>query len=288
MLKDIYNYCNEVGLRLSLASVLESSIPKPGNASPLQDIETVSYKSLVISALKLLPKYREACIRGYYHKLPIMDLLYQAVDSSFSLLGTSLLLLPLAYSSSLSLDINSLLSRASQLITVMNERDWYWFSKSLSLISPSYLGRAEKMDYRKENLNMWEVLQWSATFDSISREMIKGYPLTMKVFDMISRNVCGSFYKSVQGAFVHLLSIEPDSLISRKWGHRTALEVSKIASEISICPSDNELDAFNKFLLSKKLNPGSTADIIAAGIGVYEIYELFVNGIKPPMQRRCN
>ncbi|MCG3109859.1 hypothetical protein L3N51_02155 [Metallosphaera sp. J1] len=285
--REISGFCNRVGRLLSLASFIEASVPKPGNAGPTQDIPSVRYRDLLDSAMKLEGSYQEACLRGYHRKLPLMDLLYKVSSGRFALLGTAMLLLPLAYSAS-SLNLEGLIVRASQVIRSMGREDWKWFSDSLSIIQPSYLGRMERMDYRSGDLEFWRVLEWSATFDTVSRELMEGYRRSLRIFQLLRSNRCGSFTRTIQHAFIRLLSEEPDGLILRKWGSRTALNISLLASKIPDCPSEGELEKLNRFLISRRINPGSTADLIASGIALYELNELFNNGFRSFLQRGCD
>jgi triphosphoribosyl-dephospho-CoA synthase len=277
-------------LALSTASVLEASVPKPGNASPSQDVEGVRYTDVVLSALVMEPKYREACLRGARRSPTLMDLLHEGVKGTerFSILGTALLLLPLAYSSPGSEDVRDLTMRAGQLVRTLSQEDWKWFRKVLLEISPSYLGKEDRMDYREENLRMGEVLQWSTNVDEVSREMVRGYPLSMEVYRILKRGECGSFVKDVQSAFIYLLSVEPDGLIVRKRGGRVALQVSKMASKLSKCPKDEELEAFNSYLKERGLNPGSTADLIASGIALYELEPILDTNVRSTLPGRCD
>ncbi len=286
-LRDLLEFCEKVGRALTLSSFVEASVPKPGNAGPTQDIPSVKYRSLLESAMKLEASYRDACLRGYRRKLPLMDLLYRASSKDFVLLGTGILLLPLAYSAP-SLSLEGVIAGASQVVRSMGYEDWKWFSQTLSIIQPSYLGKVETMDYRSGDLEFWRVLQWSSMFDTVSRELLEGYSRSLKVFQMLRRRTCGSFVRTIQHAFIRLLSEEPDGLILRKWGNRTALNVSLMASRIPDCPSDEELANFNEFLTSHGFNPGSTADLIASGIALYELNELFNNGVRPFLQRGCD
>ncbi|WP_252897040.1 triphosphoribosyl-dephospho-CoA synthase [Metallosphaera hakonensis] len=271
-----------------MASIVEASIPKPGNASPFQDLETVAFRDIILSAMKLRESYTEACVRGYNRELPLMDLLYRVTDKRFALLGTAMLLLPLAYSSPTSRDLKALLTTSSQVIRSLGNEDWKWFKKSLEIISPSYLGKTEKMDYRQEDLSLWQVLNWSTMFDPVPREMVSGYPNSLDVFQILSARPCETFVSSAQFAFLHLLSRIPDGLISRKWGHRVAINVSSMARRILHCPLEHELEFFNEFLVRRKLNPGSTADLIASGIALYELHELYTHDFRSPLQRGCD
>ncbi|QKR01031.1 triphosphoribosyl-dephospho-CoA synthase [Metallosphaera tengchongensis] len=271
-----------------MASILESSIPKPGNASPLQDIETVTLRDIIVSALRLKDSYYNVCLRGYERRLPIMDRLSEVTDRSFSLLGTALLLFPIAYSSTFSTDVEQLIHNASLVSVMLTSEDWKWFREALTKLNLSYLGRTDRMDYRNASVSMGEILRWSAVYDEIAKEIVAGYPLSKEVYNIIRENPCGSFSSNVKWAFIYVLSKQPDGLISRKWGHSIAIKISQMASKIPPCPQETELQIFNDFLRSRKINPGSTADIIAAGIALHEIGELFDNDIRPPLPRGCD
>ncbi|WP_187152658.1 triphosphoribosyl-dephospho-CoA synthase [Acidianus manzaensis] len=297
-MEDILNQlCSEISSLLSFSTVLESSVFKPGNASRYQDLQTVSYKDLILSSIVAKDSYKLTCIKGYKESNVIYDELYNAIQKSkklnvnYSILGTQLLLLPIAYASLLSYDITSLKIKLSQIVKSLGIEDAKWFTKSLELLQLSYLGKMDKLDYRKVNsYTLYEVLKFSSNMDSVSRNMILDYHYSLLAYNILKKNA-KDLDRAIQIAYLTILSEVPDGLIYRKHGARIALEVSKLASEILENISEKKLNDFNSYLVSHKFNPGSTADIIASAISLYlldEWYDKNRNNIKLPLPRGCD
>ncbi|NON62689.1 triphosphoribosyl-dephospho-CoA synthase [Acidianus sp. RZ1] len=295
-MEDIYYLCDLASISLSRASIIESIIPKPGNASRVQDIDSVNFQSILESALVTFPSYKEVCVRGSTSKRPIYDTLYNSILESnllgikYSIFGTSLMLIPIAYSFTNSYDINSLIEKVSQVVLSLDDNDGRWFLSALRILSPSYLGKRSSMDYRElNNVSLLRILQESSTTDSVAKNMLEHYKYSVIVYEIIKQKKCG-FAKDIQKAFIKILSQLPDGLILRKHGARLALSISTMVSKFSDCPTENELAELNSFLISKKANPGSTADIIASGIALYlleGIYESRVSN-KFPLRHGCD
>ncbi|MEM1625925.1 MAG: triphosphoribosyl-dephospho-CoA synthase [Sulfolobaceae archaeon] len=282
-LEDLSDPCEIISSILCKASIDEAYVFKPGNASRDQDIESVRFKDIIESALLLKTTYYTSCKRGINNSRPIFDLLYNTVIISlrigirFSLFGTSILLLPIAYLSANASSIWNLLELLKKNFNSLDEVEGEWFIKTLRLLNPSYLGKLEgKMDYRNmSKVKLSEILEYSARVDSVSRNVVLGYPFSLKVYKILKEGRCGSFESDVQRAYISLLKEIPDGLIYRKHGARAAINVAKYARNISECPSEAELKEFNKYLLSNKFNPGSTADLVASGIALFYLERYF-------------
>lgn len=277
------NPCEIISVILSKSSIDEAYIFKPGNASRIQDIDTVRFKDIIESALILKSAYYISCEKGIKNYKPFFDLLYNSIIVSFknnikfSLLGTSILLLPISYIIGRSKSFDEFLQQLKTIPDYLDEMEGEWFIRSLRLLEPSYLGKLEgEMDYRIINkIKLSEIFRYSARSDNVSRNIILGYPYSLTVYQIIKEGKCGSFENDIQRAFIHLLREIPDGLIYRKHGARAALNVSKYARNISECPKISELKEFNKYLLENKFNPGSTADIIASGIAIFYLQKFY-------------
>lgn len=289
--------CSEISALLSKSSIIESLVFKPGNASRYQDIDSVKFRDLLESALISEESYKIACKRGFYSDRPIYDLLYRSIyisktiDINFSIFGTEVSLLPLAYSSVLAYDLDSLISISTQVVRSLDKNDSKWFSNSLKELHLSYLGTLNSMDFRNMEEDLWKIFIFSSNEDSLIRNMVRSYEYSIEVYNIIKQNPCKNFENNIQSAFIRILSKVPDGLIYRKFGARTALRVSDYASKLPECPSQNDLHEFNKFLVLNKYNPGSTADIIASGLALYNLdkwYEKARLDIRLPLPRGCD
>jgi triphosphoribosyl-dephospho-CoA synthase len=296
-LEDILDQlCSEVAYILSSSSIIEASVFKPGNASRIQDIKSVKYEDVLLSANLANAYYRKACIRGYNSSRPLYDLLYLTIKESkkmevnYSILGTQLLLLPISYSSLLADNVDNLRRKLSELIISLDVKDTKWFFEALKQVELSYLGKIDVMDYRETaNKTMYEVLVFSSNMDTIARNMIRNYEYSYIAYKIIKDSE--SLEKGIQKAFIEILSEQPDGLIYRKYGGKIALLISHLAREVKGDFTEKKLLDFNNFLVKNNYNPGSTADIIASGIALYLLdkwYEKTRNDYPLPLPRGCS
>ncbi|BFH73288.1 triphosphoribosyl-dephospho-CoA synthase [Sulfurisphaera javensis] len=279
MLKDMLeDYCENISFLLSRASIDEALIDKPGNASRVKDIKSVSFSDLIYSALVMKDFYKEACkMRREKEYFSLYKLLYEAVIESkrlnfnFSIFGTAMQLLPIAYSSLFSL--KDTLSKTSQVIKALNKNDSYYFSLTLKELKLSYLGKISNMDYTElKKYDLYSVLLKSAEIDSSVRNMIFDYKYSLEVVEEIKSK---GIEEGVVYSFIKILCEIPDGLIFRKYGGFVAIAVSKYACEILHNYSLDLVKKFDEFLTKNNFNPGSTADIIATGIALYYLDEWY-------------
>lgn len=295
MSKDtLKEFCNNIGIILSRASIDEALIDKPGNASRLKDIKTVKFQDIVYSALIMKDYYEKACrsrtdreYNGIYRFLYEAVLKSQTFKFSFSIFGTAMQLLPIAYSSLFSL--SETLVKASQVIRGLDKNDSKYFSLALKELSPSYLGKMEEMDYtRLEEYELYDVLLKSAQIDSSVRNMIYNYKYSLEVMDTIRSY---GLREGVIYGFLKILCEIPDGLIFRKHGGYIALRVSSMACDVLNKYSKEKVKEFDNFLTANNYNPGSTADIIATGIAIYYLDEWYKKNslsYTGTMQRGCD
>jgi len=287
-------YCEEVSAILSRASIDEALIDKPGNASRLKDIKSVSFSDIIYSSLIIKEYYKEACLMKVEREYDsLYKLLYEAIIESkrlginFSIFGTAMQLLPIAYSSLFSLE--ETLKKASQLIRSLNKKDSYYFSLSLKELKLSYLGKLSNMDYIElDKYSLYDVLLKSAEIDSSVKNMIYNYKYSLEVVEYIRLY---GLEDGVLYGFLKILCEMPDGLIFRKYGAHIALKVSSIACDILRNYSKERLKDFDLFLSTNNYNPGSTADIIATGIALYyldEWYKKYSSSFTGTMQRGCD
>ncbi|MDT7861288.1 MAG: triphosphoribosyl-dephospho-CoA synthase [Saccharolobus sp.] len=297
-LEVISNLCNNIAFLLSQASIMESYIFKPGNASRFQDLNNVKYIDIVKSIILSTNYYKELCIRNYLKIRRIYDTILNIIDQArklgfeYQLFGTYLLLAPIAYVALTVSNIFDLKKTIGNTIKSLNNEEAKWFLDALKRLNLSYLGKLSFMDYRDiNNIDFITLMKFSSNYDIVALNIVNEYLITFEAYNIIKENLCDNFEKNVQRAFIKILSKYPDTLISKKYGVYISLKVSKIARSISECPSEQELNMFNKFLLQNNLNPGSTADLIASSLAIYYLDEWYKkNGInwRTFLQHECD
>jgi len=216
------------------------------------------------------------------------------------LLGHVLLLVPLVAATGAILGVRGrsiaqLRSLVGQVTRSGDTGDVIAFYEGIRLSNPGGLGKVEKFDVMSPRFK--EELQASkATFqdifsinkdtDSISREWASSFETTFTwTFPRLLSLVQGgtSMNDAIVQTFIELLARQPDSLIRRKNGNAVAARVSdqaRVVVEAGGMLSDAgqaKLRAFDEELVAARgnLNPGTTADLVAAGI-----YLLLATGTK--------
>jgi triphosphoribosyl-dephospho-CoA synthase len=127
-----------------------------------------------------------------------------------------------------------------------------------------------------KSINMYDVLDLSAQWDMLAYELTKAMPITFEIgyptFNGVKQT--STINNATVQSFLTILSIYPDTLIARKYDIETAQKVSEdarlIISEGGIL-TDNGIDMINDFdkdLVKKNLNPGTTADLTASSVMV--------------------
>jgi triphosphoribosyl-dephospho-CoA synthase len=167
--------------------------------------------------------------------------------------------------------------------------------KAIRTANPGGLGKIDKYDIndpksikelKEDNINLKEIFELSKKYDLISREYADGYPVIFKLglpYFLERFDVKNDINVAIVDTFLKILSQYPDTLIIRKSTRENANMVSKSATSILKKGGISNKEGFkatiefDKFLNEKegKLNPGTTADILA-GI----IFCSLVSGIR--------
>jgi triphosphoribosyl-dephospho-CoA synthase len=112
-----------------------------------------------------------------------------------------------------------------------------------------------------------DLMNLSKGHDMIAREWSSGYKKSFQIADRLAEKVKSrGLAEGVVRTYLEALSEEPDSLVLTKFGEKKAKEVSfraKLALEDETLLSAIKLD---RELLDEDVNPGSTADLIAASL----------------------
>jgi triphosphoribosyl-dephospho-CoA synthase len=160
--------------------------------------------------------------------------------------------------------------------------------EAIRIANPSGLGKAPDLDVNDSNslkriidekISLYKVFKIAASYDDVCSEWVNNYPLT---FDFAYPRLMEHIkdYKDLNRAVIHtfieVLAKHPDTFIARKVGLERAKEVSAIANEILHCGGLKTVEGRERLLkfdseLRKEgslLNPGTTADIIAAALAL--------------------
>ena len=286
---------------IQLAMVMEvSAYPKPGNVDRNHDYEDTRFEHFLASAVSIHPVMENAA----KSKTGVGSLIHSAVRESAKWqnggnthFGAFILLVPLAMAAGDILHkkheftIEELVSCAHDIVKKTNVQDAIEFYRSFEtakvrvnpvdefdLQDSSSLGSLDE-----KNTTLYDLMEISRGYDLIADEWVSGFERCANCGKMIIRCLGADkrggskldVNDAVVYAFMKTLSENRDTFIQTKFDETTADYVSGRARDILLefKPQRSGFDAvrlaveeFDDELLSKGINPGSTADIVIAGL----------------------
>jgi triphosphoribosyl-dephospho-CoA synthase len=287
---------SEVARSAQLAMILEvSASPKPGNIDRMHDFADTRYEHFLASATGVYPVFEKAASG----KERIGELLKEAVVESNKWqkggnthFGAFLLLLPLAKAAGQlsqeneTFDLEKTVERARWIVKHTDVEDSINFYQAFGKahvcvqdVEDLDLNDSDSVtNLRKNQTSLFELMELSANYDMIAREWTNGFKLCSRCSEQITglvegKDICTDINCSIVYTFLNLLSNNPDTFIQTKFNRETAVEVSEKATAIVTQIETSGYEAsipsiieFDEELLKKKINPGSTADIIIGGL----------------------
>jgi triphosphoribosyl-dephospho-CoA synthase len=274
---------HEIAALAQEACLVEASALKPGNVSPQRDFEDTAYEDFLLSAAAIGPALGRAAETGVGEAvLAAVEATRRRVQANTNL-GIVLLLAPLACAAGREPGpLRAALSRVLEGLSAADTRAAY---AAIRLANPGGLGRAPTHDVRDETTaTLGEVMALAAERDTIAREYVTDYDVTFRLAVPAIREERArgrSRRTAAAEAFLRVLSEVPDTLIARKEGEATARAVSARAGEVlragpagSAARARAE-EAFDGELRERgnRLNPGTSADLVAAALFVALVEE---------------
>lgn len=274
----------EIAVLAQAACLIEASTPKPGNVSPGRDFGDTRFEDFALSAAAIGPAFARAPEAG------VGDTVLQAVRDTRRFvrantnLGIVLLLAPLACAAGK--EGGPLRERLSRVLAALSLADARAVHAAIRLVKPGGLGTAETEDVRYEpTRTLRETMALGAGRDTVAREYATDYDVTFGlVAPALGRARARGigWPEAVLEAYLLTLAEVPDTLIARKAGPEAARAVSARAREVLAAgelgsPERARAEAaFDRELRREgnRLNPGTTADLLAAGLFVAMSEEL--------------
>jgi triphosphoribosyl-dephospho-CoA synthase len=268
-----------------LALLLEvSATPKPGNIDRDHNYEDTRFEHFLASAVGVYPVLAKAA----HSQSGAGSLIHEAVLESSKWqkggnthFGAFLLLIPLVMAAGGCEDTKCLKAQAQKVVretTVEDAIELYRaFSEAkvkVKIVDDLDLGDAASLEKIEERgLTLFNLMEISSSYDMIAEEWTHGFTKTFEcatsIRDKVKKHVIND---AVVLTFMEILSSNKDTFIQTKFDSKKAEEVSKRAKEImkegNIDNIRDEIHSFDEELLREGVNPGSTADIIIAGLFV--------------------
>lgn len=293
---------------LELAILLEASAHKPGNVSIVTDFDNTRYEHFLASAVASRSVFQFAAERGFaisngicqVYDAGIGEIIRRCIveidtwqHGGNTLLGTVLLLSPIAVGAGIAyeqcgINVQKLRTNLQTLVKSTTPEDAVNVYKAIAIAKPSGLGKATKLDVNDSNsiskilaekTSLYEVFKIAEKYDTICSEWVNNYPITFDVaYPSLKEQLNNStdINTATIQTFLEVLAAFPDTFIARKTNKKTAARVSQNARKILDLgwpltrTGQESLQEFDRELRqsSNLLNPGTTADIIAAALSL--------------------
>lgn len=265
----------DVALAAQMACLFEVSAPKPGNINRRSDFADTCFEDFLLSATAIGPAFA-ACAKDSVGRI-----VWRAISNTARLVGSNtnlgmvLLLAPLAKAGVAPGELRSSLARILADSSVEDARLVY---AAMRLARPGGLGRVAEADITTApEITLREAMLLAQDRDAIAREYVSDFDITFGVAYPALQQACrltGQRDQAIVQAFMTVLARVPDTLIARKCGLKVAHRVSQDAAAILELggilteAGQSALADFDCALRdeSHTLNPGTTADLIAAAI----------------------
>lgn len=264
------------------ACLLEARAPKPGNVSKDRERPGLRYRDFVVSAAVLGSVFRRRVARAGVGAL-VLETIRQtrAQVGTNTNLGLVLLLAPLAKAALRDNDQAPLRARLRRVLARLDRKDARDAYEAIRLAHPGGLGRVAEEDvHRAPHVTLLEAMRLAAERDAIARAYADGYEavFTTGVPALERARTLGARVdQAIALAFLELLAAAPDTLVERRHGDRAAARLSREAAKAlaaggPLRPAGRRLMARLDARLRRArppINPGATADLVAASLFVW-------------------
>jgi triphosphoribosyl-dephospho-CoA synthase len=211
-----------------------------------------------------------------------------------TLLGAVIMLIPIAVAEGMSeakmdvFKVSELRKNVRNVIESTTPEDAVSVYEAIGIANPSGLGKAPRLDVNDptstrrildEKVTLFQVFQIAEKYDAICSEWVHNYPVTFDLaYPFFTKQIAegDDLNQAILHTFLEVLAKIPDTFIARKTSIEVAKEVSAEAAKIlslgglKTREGRQWLADFDAKLRrsSNLLNPGTTADIVAAALAV--------------------
>ncbi len=246
------------------------SAAKPGNITPAHDFSDTTYADMVRSGLALGPAFARRRARRRH----VGELIADGVSATARVtgantnLGIVLLMAPLVRAEATRRADESLRVATEHVLSELDVDDASAAFAAIVAAHPGGLGEAADHDVREPaRASLREAMAAAAHRDSIASEYATGYRIVFDTGLPLLAEALGAgapTLDAIVSLHVGLLASHPDTLIERKAGAAAAQAVTAAARDVRAGTRTlEELDASLRGP-DHRLNPGTTADLVAA------------------------
>jgi triphosphoribosyl-dephospho-CoA synthase len=264
------------GWSAALAGILETAAAKPGNVHPAAAFPDLAFADLVAAAIAIAPPLDAAAERPLGETILAATRAAGQAARSNANLGIILLVAPLArVAGGAGRPAAIRPADVAAVLAATGPADAAAIWEAIAIARPGGMGRSDRWDLAGPPPNhILAAMRPAAERDTIARLWADGYDelFTGPVADLAAAVTAGvPLEQAIIRAHLGQLARQPDSLIARRHGRSAAAEVSDHAASL-LARADApdwpaRLAAFDASLRHpRRLNPGTTADLIAAAL----------------------
>jgi triphosphoribosyl-dephospho-CoA synthase len=263
-----------------LALLLEvAGTPKPGNVDRERDFPDLRFEHFLAGTVGAGPGLRSA-----QNDSPVGEAFEQAVagmsqqEGGNTQFGALLLLVPLVRAAGEDDLSPAGASRVVKNTTVEDASNFFRAFDHADVYVDDPPEDAEELDARRgsdavpaveeRSVTLYDVMAMSEAEDDVAREWTHEFERTFWAADRLAE-LAGSAPASAIGArvYLELLAREPDTFVAKQHGRKTAESV-RVRAQQALEGGPEVVEAFADSLVEDGINPGTTADITAAGLFV--------------------
>ncbi len=280
---------------LSTGIILEPlTLIKPGNVSRLVDLSDLGLRHFAASALAFPLILKDCIVDSMEKKCRIGYRIFQLVRYATQIhgvntcLGTAILHVPLAYALPKAQDVEHMCEIATEIVrNHTGVEDTVYFYDAVRLVTPSYVEKDNPLphlpdvrdpDYREKivrmNLTLYRLLEECSRIDLICKQLTSGYCTVLEAKRLLEQYLSElkDLDLAIAATYLHILAEHRDTMVAREHGERAQETVktkaretlTQLLQEKSLKPLLELDQEFRKH----RINPGTTADIIACTISL--------------------
>lgn len=261
------------------ASLLEATARKPGNVHPEASFADLTHAELCTAAGAIMPALQQAGRQPLGQVIHAAVVAARAVSRSNANLGIVLAVAPLVAASQRT-DATLKPATVRDVLASCTSTDAAAIYAAIQSAGAGGLGTRSEHDLATAPppciITAMRHAASTPPADSIAALWGMGYESLWAgpVADLAAFDAAGyGWEQTIIQAALAQLARTPDSLIARRHGSETAAAVSARAATVQALPAARQpegLAAFDRFLRQpRRLNPGTTADLIAAALYIH-------------------
>jgi len=249
--------------------------PKPGNVNCFSDGHNMAVDDFLRSAEAIAPVMARPGLRVGERILQAIQATREVVDCNTNL-GIVLLMAPLCSAIEQVEDFEQLPSALEKVLNSLTQEDAKACYQAIRMAEAGGLGEAEDQDISEEpTVTLLKAMEMASERDQIALQYVSNFNTLWQVSLPALTSALNSG-ESVEWAtafaYLMLLSDAPDSLILRKNSRQLAIAVTEKAKRLVFEMKKNsklnayldQLTAWDNELKQNAINPGTTADLVAA------------------------